>query len=474
MAGLEESDIFLLSVEDVSHLYFSGKLSPVELIQLLIRRIDALDGKVNSLITKTPEMALSQARRAEQAFFDFRHGKQGTPHPLLGIPITLKDLYNTRGVPTTAGAGFLRNNLPESDAWIVETLYPAGVSVLGKNNMHEIALGLTNVNAHYGNCRNPWALDRVTGGSSGGSAAALAAGFCMLSLGSDTGGSTRVPAGLCGVVGLKPTYGRVSLRGVIPLSYNLDHAGPMGRRVKDVAILLQTVSGYDPVYPYSIDQPVGDYLSAIEKGVSGWRMALAEDETFQQADPEVLDLVRQAAMEFEMLGARVTRTAFPGMSTAAGSNSLMVVSDAAVLYAARFRENPEVFGEDIQQRLSGGLKVSLEEYVHAREQQVLLRRQFEHFFSNYDILLTPTTLTPAPRIDGPSALEQARLLTRFTSAFNLTGLPAMSIPCGFTRAGLPVGLQIVSAPWQEAAILRAGWAYEQATQWYRQSPPLLR
>ena len=243
-------------------------------------------------------------------------------------------------------------------------------------------------------------------------------------------------------------------------------------RVKDVAYLLQQIAGYDPADPYSIDRPVDDYLSHIQQGVRDWRVALADDDYIQQADGEVLGILQQAAREFEKLGAKVIKTSLPEMGTAASNNSLMVVSDAAVLYAERFRSHPEAFGEDIQQRLAGGLKVSLEEYVHAREQQVIIRRRFERFFTDYDILLTPTTLVPAPLIEGPSALEQARVLTRFTAPFNLTGLPAMSMPCGFTKTGLPVGLQIISAPWREAAILQAGYSYETATEWYRVRPSL--
>jgi len=461
-----------MDIDEVTRIFKSGELSPVDLTQFYVERIKAHDRKINSLITVTPELALEQAKKAERAYQELRQGKRDDVHPLQGIPLTLKDLYQTNGIPTTAGASFLRNNILDTDALVADKLLSAGMVHLGKNNMHEIALGLTNVNAHYGNCHNPWALDRVTGGSSGGSAAAIAAGLCKVSLGSDTGGSTRVPAGLCGVVGLKPTFGRISLQGVIPLSHNLDHVGPMGMRVKDVAYLLQQIAGYDPADPYSIDRPVDDYLSHIQQGVRGWRVALADDDYIQQADGEILGIVQQAAREFEKLGAKVIKTSLPEMGMAASNNSLMVVSDAAVLYAERFRSHPEAFGEDIQQRLAGGLKVSLEEYVHAREQQVIIRRRFERFFTDYDILLTPTTLVPAPLIEGPSALEQARVLTRFTAPFNLTGLPAMSMPCGFTKTGLPVGLQIISAPWREAAILQAGYSYETATEWYRVRPSL--
>jgi len=356
---------------------------------------------------------------------------------------------------------------------VVEKIYQAGAVNLGKLNMHEIALGLTNVNPHYGACRNPWDLDRVPGGSSGGSAAALAAGLCLASLGSDTGGSIRVPSALCGVVGLKPTYGRVSLRGVFPLSWNLDHAGPMARSVRNVAVLLQVIAGYDPADPVSVNAPVDDYQEGLEKGVAGWNIALADDQYVEaNTAPEVLEAVRLAARVFEDQGARVSKITLPGFLEAAKANGLMVVSDAAAVHRERMAQQPEKFGADIRQRLETGKAYSSTEYILARQAQVELRRAFERIFNDYDILLTPATPMPAPPIQGQDALEQARLLTRFTAPFNLTGLPAISVPCGFTHQGLPIGLQIVAAPWAEAAILQAAHAFEQGTDWHRRRPVL--
>lgn len=469
---MQKYDFLSLDIESISGLFRSGELSPVELAQFFLERIDAIDKKINSFITITPDLAMQQAKKAEKVFAQGRKEGQTNFHPLLGIPISLKDLYQTKGIPTTAGAKFFRNHIPAEDARVVEKLFSAGAALLGKTNLHEIALGLTTVNPHYGVCRNPWALDRISGGSSGGSAAALAAGLCMVSMGSDTGGSIRVPAGLCGVVGLKPTYGRVSLRGVMPLSWNLDHAGPMGRRVQDVAYLFQSVAAYDADDAASVNLPVDDVLGSIKQGVKGWRIALADDEYFLKSDPEVLALIAEAANVFETLGARVERKPFPEMYTAALNNGLMVVSDAATVYAEQFSRHPESFGEDIRQRLEIGSQVKLQEYILARRQQILLRRRFESFFDDYDLLLMPATAVPAPPVEGPDSLEQARLLTRYTAPFNLTGLPALSVPCGFSKNGLPVGLQIIGKPWHESKLLRAAYAYEDATRWYLQVPEL--
>ncbi len=415
----------------------------------------------------TAEAALQSARQAEA---EIRGGDyRGTLH---GIPLALKDLYETRGVRTTAGSKFFVDNVPSTDAVAVERLGIAGATLLGKLNMHEIALGVTNNNPHFGACHNPWNLDCTPGGSSGGSAAALAAGLCLGSLGSDTGGSIRIPASLCGVVGLKPTYGRVSLRGVIPLSWSLDHAGPMARRVKDAAVLLQAIAGYDPLDPASVDVQVPDYLAEIEQGVRGWRIALANDGYLKRADAEVLEAVHAAAQVFTRLGAEVTPTGLPNGRDAALNNGLIVTSEAAAFHRQRLAEHPEDFGADVRQRLQTGAAYTSTEYVVARRTQAELRRLFELFFDEYDVLLTPTTPIPAPSLDGPDAVEQARTLTRFTAPFNLTGLPALSLPCGFTRDGLPIGLQIVARPWAEAALLRAGQAYEAATEWHLRRPEL--
>jgi aspartyl-tRNA(Asn)/glutamyl-tRNA(Gln) amidotransferase subunit A len=456
-----------LTLAEAAELLAGREISPVELTQAHLERITALDGKLNCFISLIPEHALDQARQAEVEILqgDYR----GALH---GIPLALKDLYDVAGVRTTAGSLFFGDHIASSNAAAVDKLLEGGAILLGKLNMHEIALGVTNNNPHFGAAHNPWKLDRTPGGSSGGSAAAVAAGLCLGSLGSDTGGSIRIPASLCGVIGLKPTYGRVSLSGVVPLSWNLDHAGPLARRVKDVALLLQAVAGYDPDDPASIDHPVPDYLSLLEEGVQGWRIALADDSYFTQIDPEVQQGVLAAARVFEEMGAEVLPVDFPGAREAALANGLVVVSDGAAFHHQRLAERPQDFGEDVRQRLQTGAAYTSTEYILARRAQSELRRSFERFFEEYHLLLTPATPIPAPPLEGPDAVEQARRLTRFTAPFNLTGLPALSLPCGFTRVGLPIGLQLVTPPWGEAGLLRAGYAYETATRWHSRKPDL--
>ena len=436
----------------------NGEISPVELVQAFLERIQQLEPQLNCFITLTPELALQQARQAEA---ELRAGEQRGP--LHGIPMALKDLFETAGVRTTAGSSFFAEHVPEMDAAVVQKLRAAGAVLLGKLNMHEIALGVTNENPHFGATCNPWDLRCIPGGSSGGSGAALAAGLCLGSLGTDTGGSIRIPASLCGIVGLKPTRGRVSLRGVIPLSWNLDHVGPMARCVRDAALLLGVIAGYDADDPWSLDQPVDDYLDGLEGGVAGWRVALAADEYF--TDPAVVDAqvwqaVQGAAQAFERLGARVEQVDFPEARQAARANGLMTPSDGAAFHQERMQSNPDGFGTDVLRRLRTGAAYTSTEYILARKTQAQLRHAFCQFFNHYDLLLTPTTPVPALVRGSEDAVARARLLTRFTAPFNLTGLPALSVPCGLTREGLPVGLQLVGPPWSEQRLLRAGFAFE--------------
>jgi aspartyl-tRNA(Asn)/glutamyl-tRNA(Gln) amidotransferase subunit A len=466
------NELTTLSMADAIERIRKGELSPVELTRAHLERIERLDAKLNSFITVIADQALQRARWAEVEMTRKPTTRTEPLGSLHGIPLALKDLYETLGVRTTHGSRFYADYVPERDALAVKRLYSAGAVLLGKTNMHEIALGLTNINPHYGPCRNPWALDRIPGGSSGGSAAALAAGMCMGSLGSDTGGSIRVPASLCGIVGLKPTYGRVSLRGVIPLSWNLDHAGPMARRVIDVALLLQVIAGYDPEDPYSANKPVDDYTKHIRDGVEGWRVGFVEGEYFEKSVPEIRQAVGQAADVFSQLGARVEPVRLTSIRQAARASGLMVISDAAALHRDRLQDCPEVFGDDVLQRLTSGAGVSSTDYIIARRTQTIMRWEMKRLFESYDILLIPATAVPAFPIEGLDSIEQARLLTRYTSPFNLVGLPALSLPCGYTAEGLPIGLQLVARHWGEAQLLRAAYAYENATEWHQSRPDL--
>jgi aspartyl-tRNA(Asn)/glutamyl-tRNA(Gln) amidotransferase subunit A len=426
------------------------------------------------------QQAIARLNPAIQAFITVASNDDPKDQPdgqamtgnLSGIPIAIKDLYQTAGMLTTAGSTFFKDYIPQKDAVVVEKLKEAGAIVLGKTNTHEIALGVTGVNPHYGTVHNPWDRERISGGSSSGSAAAVAAGMCLAAMGTDTGGSIRIPASLCGVVGLKPTYGRISLRGIFPLSWNLDHAGPLTKTVLDAGLILQVLAGYDEHDPGSVNRPVDDYLTEIAAGVRGWRVAVLIGDYAWDADPEVLEALRTATEVFETLGARILPVELNFLREAALANSLMTQADGAAFHRERLNEHPLGFGEDVRQRLETGARFTSTEYSLARRTQTEIRRRMELFFQDYDVLLTPTTPIFAPFIEGNDAIEQARRLTRFTAPFNLTGLPAISLPDGFSSSGMPIGLQIIGSAWKEAKILRAGHAYEQATIWHKKRPIL--
>lgn len=439
----------------------------LELTQSCFRQIERLNPKLNAFITVLDvQTALDNQLPA-------------SAHPLTsalrGIPIALKDLFDTAGIRTTAGSKFFSDRVPETDAFVVEKLKQAGAILMGKTNTHEIALGVTGNNPHYGTARNPWNPTRIPGGSSSGSAIAVATGMALGALGTDTGGSIRIPASLCGVVGFKPTYGRVSLRGVFPLSWNLDHVGPLTKCVRDAALMMQVISVYDAVDPASIKMLAGDYLGHLVDDMQAGRIALGVGDFIESADPEVLSAVQKAAKVFaEGLGCIMKEVNVDWMQEAALANKTMTQSDGAAVHRDRLREHPEMFGGDIRRRLEDGAKTTSTEYILARRTQVEVRKRCEQFFESHDLLLTPTTPIAAPTIEGHDAVEQAGRLTRFTAPFNLAGLPALSIPCGFTKDGLPIGLQIVSRAWADSRVLNAGYAYEQATEWHMQVPSLVQ
>ena len=436
----------------------AGSLGQPELIQAFHQEAERLNPTINAFITLLPPDSNRVNAPASAA--------------LPGIPVAVKDLYETAGIRTTSGTTFFKDFVPERDAAAVERLKAAGAVISGKANTHEIALGLTGINPHYGAVHNPWDLQRITGGSSSGSAAAVASGMCLAATGTDTGGSIRIPSSLCGVVGLKPTYGRVSVRGILPLSWNLDHAGPLTKTVRDAAIMLGVLAEYDELDPVSVNIPVDDYLSNIEAGVKGWRVAFLDSEFSRDSDPEVFTAVQEAGRVFENLGARLEKVELNILRDAAMANGMLVQSDGAAFHRERLKENPMGFGEDVRQRLQNGASLSSSDYAHAHRIQVEMRRRMELFFQDFDILLLPTTPITAGLIMSNNAFERARPLTRFTAPFNLTGLPALSLPCGFASNGMPIGLQIVAPHWSEKQLLQAGHAYEQATEWHLHRPNL--
>jgi aspartyl-tRNA(Asn)/glutamyl-tRNA(Gln) amidotransferase subunit A len=433
-----------------------------ELAEDCFHQIERLNSKLNAFITVIhPQEALK---------VQYPAGTGPLTKALRGIPIALKDLFDTAGIRTTAGSKFFSDHIPDTDAFVVDKLKQAGAIIMGKTNTHEIALGVTGNNPHYGTARNPWDPTRIPGGSSSGSAIAVATGMALGALGTDTGGSIRIPASLCGVVGLKPTHGRVSLRGVFPLSWNLDHVGPLTRCVRDAALMLQVISVFDPIDPTSIKMLTGDYLGHLVDDMEGRKIALGVGEYIDGADPEVVDAVCEAAKVFENMGCRVQHVNVDWMREAALANKTMTQSDGAAVHRDRLKEHPEMFGEDIRRRLEDGAKTTSTEYILARRIQTEVRKRCELFFESYDLLLTPTTPIAAPHVEGLDAVEQAARLTRFTAPFNLAGLPAISMPCGFTKDGLPIGLQIVARAWGDAKVLNSGYAFEQATDWHTRIP----
>ncbi len=461
-------DINQLSLKSAITAITKREISPIDLTKAMLEQIAQHNPQLNCYLNIYSEFALKQAQAKTIAL-----AKKDQAHrPLFGIPLGLKDLIAIRGFPLRAGSRIWQDNISAEDAFVVKKLRRAGAIFIGHHNMHEIALGVTTVNPHYGACHNPWNLERISGGSSGGSAVAVASGLSLGALGTDTGGSIRIPASLCGVVGLKPTFGRVSVRGVLPLSWNLDHVGPLARCVEDAAILYQVIAGYDDRDPYSAHITSQRLFDPDLLSLPGIKIALASDPFFTDADPEIVQAVRRAALSFENLGAIVEECEFPDALLAAQTNSLMVISDAAAIYEQDLKTQPDLFGEDILQRLRKGAMVTSSQYIHARHTQNLLRKRFNEFFGDYDFLITPTTPITAPLIQGEDALEQAKNLTRFTAPFNLSGLPAITIPCGFDSQGLPIGLQIVTKAWNEERLLQVAYIYEQSAGWWKMQPPL--
>jgi aspartyl-tRNA(Asn)/glutamyl-tRNA(Gln) amidotransferase subunit A len=453
-----------LTITDALQLLEDQKASSRDLAEACFRQIERLNAKLNAFITVIPPQEALKAQLPGDGSAD--------SNALRGIPIALKDLFDTAGVLTTAGSTFFAKNIPEQDAFVVEKLRQAGAIIMGKTNTHEIALGVTGNNPHFGTARNPWDPTRIPGGSSAGSAIAVATGMALGALGTDTGGSIRIPASLCGMVGFKPTFGHVSLRGVFPLSWNLDHVGPLTKSVKDAALMLYVISEYDPLDPASIKMLSGNYFSHLAANAEGEKIALGVGEFVEAADAEVLEAVQQTAKVFESLGCKVKEVDVNWLREAALANGLMTQSDGAAVHRDRIKEHPEMFGADVRRRLENGAKTSSTDYILARRTQTEIKKRFAQFFESYDFLIVPTTPIAAPTIEGHDAVEQAGRLTRFTAPFNLAGLPALSLPCGFTKEGLPIGLEIVSRLWADGKVLNLGYAFEQATEWHKQMPAI--
>jgi aspartyl-tRNA(Asn)/glutamyl-tRNA(Gln) amidotransferase subunit A len=440
-------------------------LSPVELTEQCLARIEKLNPQLNAFITVTADQARAHARQAEAEIID-----GNWRGPLHGVPIGLKDLIDTAGIRTTAASALFKDRIPTEDAEVVRRLRNAGAVIIGKQNLHEFAYGGSSIISHFGAVHNPWNQAHITGGSSGGSAAAVAAGLGYGAIGTDTAGSIREPASPCGVVGLKPTYGRVSSRGVIPLAPSFDHVGPIARYVSDAAVLLQAIAGFDPQDPTSADVPVGDYISPIKEKPPSLRIGVPRKFFFEDLHPEVAEATTHALTVLASFATEVRDLEFdvPTQRTLQGAESYAYHKD----FAAR---SPELYQPETLRRIQNGASVEPAEIARRRALLAKFREESERVFETVDVLVTPTVPIPPPTIaelqkDPEHLREHELILLRNTRPFNVWGLPAISVPCGFTEPGLPIGLQIAGPHWGEARVLQLAHAYEQATTWHKRQP----
>ena len=469
-------DLATLTLKDAIDLIRRRDVSPVDLTEACLKRIDAYNPSLNAFITITRDQALAAAREMEA---EQRKGKWRGP--LHGIPVALKDNIDTAGIRTTAASGVFKDRVPAEDAEVVVRLKKAGAVLLGKLNLHEFALGGTSAVTYFGPVRNPWALDHHPGGSSGGSGAAIAADLCIGALGTDTGGSIRIPASCCGIVGLKPTYGRVSNRGVIPMAWTLDHVGPMCKTVEDAAILLSAIAGYDERDSSTANVPIADYARAVRTPASKLRLGVPKTGFFENLHPETAKAVEVALGVLGKLTSGVRDVQIP----AAGSVTDIWNPEIYAYHTPWITKSPELYQTATRQLIQRAADTRSAVYAQARQHVENIRRDIKKVFAEVDLLITPTqrapaglitpataaantgrgAVTPAPAAGGGGALNN-------TAAFNIYGLPTISVPCGFTAAGLPIGLQISGASFAESTVIALAHAYEHATEWHKRRPKL--
>ena len=470
---MEGIELCYASAGTLSRLVQSKEVSPVDIIDAHLARIEATEPMLNSFITLLPEEARAAARRAER---EIQSGNYRGP--LHGIPVALKDLFNTGGVRTTSGSRIFDNFVPERDCTVAARFHQAGAILLGKLNMHQFAYGPTGENPDYGHMHNPWDLELITGGSSGGSGSAAAAGQCTITTGSDTGGSIRIPAALCGIVGLKPTYGLVSRYGLTPLSWSLDHPGPMVRTVEDAALSMNAIAGYDPNDVASARVEVPDYTTALTGDVRGLRIGVVREYFEAPLDPEVERAVRDAIGVLESLGAEVTEVSFPMFNDSQAISGAILMAEAAAYHRDLLATDGDKLYAPVRVRLEAGLFVSAADYLRAQQARSLFDRQARELLEQVDLLAGPTEPVTAPPLlaervqAGEYQIGTTGALTQYTRPYNLTGFPAISVPCGFSEAGLPMALQLAGRPFDELTVLRAAHAYEQATEWTSRRPPI--
>jgi aspartyl-tRNA(Asn)/glutamyl-tRNA(Gln) amidotransferase subunit A len=462
-----------LSLAELRRALRARETTALAVTEAVLARVQERDRRVHAFATVTADAALAAARAADAAL------ARGSAGPLAGLPVAVKDLMAVRGVARTNGSMAFEGDAPAStDATVVSRLRAAGAVVIGTTHLHELAFGPTGVNPGLGTPTNPWAADRVPGGSSSGSGAAVAARLVPAALGTDTGGSIRVPASFCGISGLKPTYGRVSRAGVTPLSWTLDHVGPLTRTAEDAALLLGVLAGHDPADPTSARVPVPDYVALLERGLPGVRIGVPRGDCLAVADPEVVPAFDRALADLRSAGATVTDVALPTLTplTAAALGAI-ILTEASAALEPLIGARRERLGLETHIYFEFAKVVTARHYVAAQRLRTRLYEEMRAVLERVDLLATPGTVLPAPRIgelqvrlDGVE-VGTTDAITRLTGPFNLTGLPALALPCGFTRGGLPISLQLVGRPFAEADVLAVGHAYQRATDWHRRLPP---
>jgi aspartyl-tRNA(Asn)/glutamyl-tRNA(Gln) amidotransferase subunit A len=458
-------DLADLTLVDASARIRSRSITPTQLTEACLARIETYNPKLNAFITVLREHALQQARDLdrEQAAGKLRS-------PLHGIPIALKDNIDTAGIRTTAASAVYDDRIPTEDAEVARRLKAAGAILIGKTNLHEFAMGGTSATSYYGPVRNPWALDRNSGGSSGGSAAAVAADLCFGALGTDTGGSIRTPASFCGIVGLKPTYGLVSIRGIIPLSVSLDHCGPLTRTVQDAAMLLNSLTGYDKLDIASVEHPKEDYVEAMKLPVSGLRLGIPRAPFFDLLDPDVAKAVDDAIFVLSRLTKGAKDVSLPS------TRDIVLAGESYAYHEELFARGSGRYQIPTRHALQGGANLKAADYIRSRWKLELLRRTIDDAFTDFDLVVLPTRRRTPRTIEAAIKREESDKIRNpeleNTGQFNLYGIPAISVPCGFTSAGLPVGLMIAGPRFSEARVLALANAFELATDWHKQKPPL--
>jgi aspartyl-tRNA(Asn)/glutamyl-tRNA(Gln) amidotransferase subunit A len=457
------------SVTELAAAIRAGELSAIEVTDASLEAIRARDGRVNAFVTVTADDARAAARAADEA------RSRGRAGPLAGVPVAVKDLLAVRGVVRTNGTAACADDAPAiADAAVVARLRAAGAVVVGTTHLHELAFGPTGVNPMFGTPTNPWGAGRMPGGSSSGSGAAVAAGLVPVALGTDTGGSIRVPSSFCGLSGLKPTFGRVSRAGLTPLAWSLDHIGPIARTVRDLAFVLQVLAGHDPADAASARVPVADYAAALDRPARSLRVGVPRDFVDAVIDADVAGAFDEALGELRRAGAVTVDVAIPTLALSTSMLGAVILAEAASAHGALLARAGDRLGLETRVYLELGKTVTARQYLAAQRLRTQLHAEMRDVLTTVDVLVTPTTPLPAPRIEElgtDTASGLVERICRLTGPFNLSGLPALSVPCGFSRDGLPIGLQLVGRPFAEADLLAAGESYQRLTDWHLRRPP---